>query len=141
MGRCRHGSVEIPLADPAGSPKHVSAAYYYKTPVRPIYKQYPVYAPGHEPPGYMNWLQQQDPAIVWDDGGHAPPLKTGADWIKAGEIVFSADVASAGETGGLFTLSEVRDKQWYEKTGMPLTRSRRSVMRFGQRVPRRRLIP
>ena len=40
---------EIPLADTAGSPKHVSADYYYKIPVRPIYKGYPVYAPGHEP--------------------------------------------------------------------------------------------
>lgn len=29
-------TLEIPLADPAASPKHVSAAYYYKIPVRPI---------------------------------------------------------------------------------------------------------
>lgn len=41
---------EIPLADPNGSPKHVSSDYYYRIPVRPIYKGYPVYAPGHEPP-------------------------------------------------------------------------------------------
>jgi len=32
-------SLEIPLADPIGSPKHVSADYYYKIPVRPIYKE------------------------------------------------------------------------------------------------------
>jgi len=43
-------ALEVPLADPRGSPKHVSAEYYYKIPVLPIYKQYPVYAPGHEPP-------------------------------------------------------------------------------------------
>ena len=29
---------EIPRADPAGSPKYVSSDYYYKIPVRPIYK-------------------------------------------------------------------------------------------------------
>jgi hypothetical protein len=29
---------EVPLADPTGSPKHVSSDYYYRIPVRPIYK-------------------------------------------------------------------------------------------------------
>src|SRR5437016_9079159 len=62
--------VEVPLADPAGSPKHVSADYYYKIPVRPIYKSYTVFASGHEPPGYADWLKQQEPVIVWDDNGH-----------------------------------------------------------------------
>ena len=31
-------SLEVPLANPIGSPKHVSADYYYQIPVRPIYK-------------------------------------------------------------------------------------------------------
>jgi hypothetical protein len=31
-------TLEVPLADPAGSPKHVAVDYYYKIPVRPIYK-------------------------------------------------------------------------------------------------------
>src|SRR5215469_9160325 len=68
-------TLEVPVANPIGSPKHVPADYYYRIPVRPIYKQYPVYAPGHEPPGYMEWLKQQGPQIVWDDKGHSPPLK------------------------------------------------------------------
>ena len=46
-------TLELPLADPVGSPKHISSDYYYRIPVRPIYKSYPVYAPGHEPPHYM----------------------------------------------------------------------------------------
>jgi hypothetical protein len=86
-------ALEVPLADPVGSPKHVSSDYYYKIPVRPIYKSYPVYAPGHEPPGYMDWLKRQEPVIVWDDKGHAPPLKTEADWIGAAEIVFDLPIA------------------------------------------------
>src|SRR6516162_5668237 len=45
--------LEIPLTNPSGSPKYVSADYYYRIPVRPIYKSYPVYAPGHEPPNYI----------------------------------------------------------------------------------------
>ena len=45
-------ALEVPLADPAGSPVHVSADYYYSITERPIYKSYPVYGPGKEPPGY-----------------------------------------------------------------------------------------
>jgi hypothetical protein len=74
----------------------VSSGYYYKIPVRPIYKQYPVYAPGHEPSGYMDWLKQREPTIVWDDAGHRPALKTEADWIHAGETVFDSPLAIAG---------------------------------------------
>jgi hypothetical protein len=66
-------TLEIPLADPVGSPKHVSSEYYYRIPVAPIYKSYPVYVPGHEPPGYLHWLKQQEPVVVWDEAGHAPP--------------------------------------------------------------------
>src|SRR5579863_3722435 len=58
-------SLEVPVADSVGSPKHVSADYYYRIPVRPIYRQYPVYAPGHQPSGYLDWLKKQKPEIVW----------------------------------------------------------------------------
>ncbi len=37
----------------------------------------------------MNWLRGQQPEIVWD-ASHHPPLKTAADWIRAGEIVFDS---------------------------------------------------
>src|ERR1700694_5365267 len=33
-------TLEIPLANPAASPKHVSSDYYYTIPIRPIYKSY-----------------------------------------------------------------------------------------------------
>jgi hypothetical protein len=128
-------SVEVPLADPVGSPKHVSADYYYKIPVRPIYKQYPVYAPGHEPPGYMDWLKQQEPEIIWgeDKNGqkHAPPLKTEADWIQMGEIVFDAPIAFTTDQG----LQNIfRDPDFYAKTAMPLAKG--SVNPFGSYVIR-----
>jgi hypothetical protein len=109
---------EIPLADPIGSPKHVSAEYYYRIPVRPIYKGYPVYAPDHEPPAYMEWLRQQEPVVLWDDGGHAPPLTTDVDWIRAGEIVFNAPIGSNPN----FRIEHVRSRIWYEKTGAPVAK-------------------
>jgi hypothetical protein len=107
---------EVPLAFAAASPKHVSSDYYYRIPVRPIYKGYPVYAPGHEPAGYMEWLQQQEPVIVWDDKGHAPELKTQADWIRAGDIVF--DAALGGNTN--ITVEDVRNPEWLLRTGTPV---------------------
>jgi hypothetical protein len=83
--------------------------------VRPIYKSYPVYAPGHEPPRFMEWLKQQKPVVIWDDKGHAPPLKTEADWIRAGGIVFDAPIGwDASE------VSMMRDPETYKKTGTPV---------------------
>jgi hypothetical protein len=116
--------LEVPLADPVGSPKHVSAEYYYKVPVRPIYKQYPVYAPGKEPPGYIERLKQQEPEIVWDDAGHRPPLQTEADWIRAGEIVFDASLlqGSLGALGEEPKSLYLRNPDWHKYTGSPITR-------------------
>ncbi|MHB8653299.1 MAG: hypothetical protein ACYDA9_05400 [Terriglobia bacterium] len=119
-------TLEVPLANPIGSPKHVPASYYYRIPVRPIYKQYPVYASGHEPPGYMDWLKQQEPEVIWGADPktgvkHAPPLATEADWIKAGEIIFDAPI-NVGENGITFSLPDVRSPAWYENTSMPLAR-------------------
>ena len=86
-------TLEIPLADP---PDHLNTFPPTITPIpiAPIYKSYFVYAPGREPAGYMDWLKRQEPEVVWDDVGHAPALKTSADWIKAGEVVFDAPSSS-----------------------------------------------
>ena len=112
-------TLEVPLANPIGSPKHVSAAYYYRIPVRPIYKSYPVYAPGHEPRGYVEWLKQQEPEIIWDDSSHRPQLKTETDWIKAGETVFDAPTIYGGLAGSEPTDLFVRDPQFMLDTGTP----------------------
>src|SRR5262245_17345404 len=109
---------EIPLANPLASPKHVPSDYYYRIPVRPIYKGYPVYAPGREPSGYMTWLEQQEPLIVWDDRGHAPPLVTEDDWIRAGELVFNAPTGTNTNIHG----EDVRNPEWLRKTGAPVAR-------------------
>jgi hypothetical protein len=107
--------LEIPLADPIGSPKHISADYYYRIPERKIYKSYPVYAPSKEPPGYLDWLKEQEPEIVFD----ASKLKTEADWVQAGELVFEAPVNFAEVTNS----TPVRNPDWYAKTAAPLTKA------------------
>src|SRR5262245_55839212 len=80
--------MEVPLANPAYSPVHGSADVYYRLPVRPVYKSYPIYPPGREPAGYIEWLQQQEPELTFD----ASTLKTESDWIRAGELVFDAPI-------------------------------------------------
>ena len=115
-------TLELPLANPAGSPKHVSSDYYYRIPIRPIYKQYSVYPYGSGPAGYFDWLRQQEPEIVWgqDKEGRkfAPPLETRADWIRAGEMVFDSAL-------GYFPLNDqflrgLRD--YIAKRGVPLAK-------------------
>jgi hypothetical protein len=115
-------SLEVPLANPSGSAKHVSADYYYRIPVRTIYRQYPVYPPEHGPEGYISWLRQQEPEIVWgeDKNGkrHAPPLETEADGIEAGEIVFDSVLGSFPlPDKDLETLGELTSKR-----GIPLAK-------------------
>src|SRR6266567_6894625 len=68
------GEVEVPLADPAGAIHFVPSDFYYKIPVRPIYRSYPVYAPGSEPSGYFEWVKKQAPVIIWNEH-RKPSLK------------------------------------------------------------------
>ena len=106
--------LEVPLANAAASPKHAPAEYYYRIPVRPIYKSYPVYVPGKEPVGYMESLNQLEPQLVFD----ASKLKTEEDWIKAGELVFDAPVFY----NAIVQTFQVRDPGWYEKIATPVAK-------------------
>ncbi len=111
---------EVPLASVAASPKHVSSEYYYRIPVQPIFQSYPIYAPGHEPPGYLEWLKQREPVIVWDDKAHKPPLQTEEDWRRAGEIVFDAPI-TFNSTG--LIVQDVRNPEWYKQLRIPIPKS------------------
>jgi hypothetical protein len=125
-------TLEVPSANPIGSAKHAPSAYYYKIPVQSIYKSYPIYAPGHEPPGYMEWLKKQGPEIVWD-ATHRPPLHTDRDWIRAGEIVFDASTAFHNLD---VTPDQVRSPAWYQATGVSLTKG--GVMPFQRYIIRKK---
>jgi hypothetical protein len=78
---------ELPLAQRDRSPRHMSSKEYYELKVRPIYRTYPMYAPGREPQGYIEWLKQREPEIVFDPA----KLKTKEDWIAAGKLVFESE--------------------------------------------------
>lgn len=110
-------SVELPLASTGVAPEHISGAYYYRMPVRPIYRSYPIYAPGRGPQGYLRQLEQREPEVVFDPA----TLKTEADWIAAGEMAFDAPIAYDADPIATVHLSEVANPTWYQKVGVPLT--------------------
>ena len=117
----RLASLQVPLAHAGPSPEHVPGAYYRSIPVRPIYRSYDVYHPDREPDGYLEWLQRQDPEIVWDDT-RSPALESEADWVKAGELVFDSPLAwGNGSLGGPYQALQVRNPAWYEYTSAPLS--------------------
>jgi hypothetical protein len=104
-------TVDLPLADPRFSPVHVTADYYYRIPVRPVYKSYPIYGPGKAPAGYLEWLERQEPEIVFDPAS----LKTETDWIRAGELVFDAPISYVP-----FANAAPNDPAFYDIPGMRL---------------------
>src|SRR5829696_1898017 len=103
---------ELPLADPGIILKHTSVDEYYRIRERKIWKSYPVYAPGKEPPNYMEWLEEQEPELVFDP----TKLHTDEDWIKGGEIVFDAPI-TFNELAGV---RSVRNEKWYEQNKVPV---------------------
>ena len=54
-------SLQLPPADRRVSPKLISSDYYYRMPVRPVYKSCPVYRPDREPRGYFDELKRKEP--------------------------------------------------------------------------------
>ena len=135
-------NLQVPLAEPKYSPVEISWDYYYRIPRRLIYRSYPVYAPGHEPAGYFDWLKRQEPQVLWgvDYNGqsHTPPLDTEADWIKAGELVFDAPIAYDADPWGASVVSvdEVRSSAWYSAIHPPMGRD--GVLPFTHYVIRKR---
>ena len=121
-------SFEVPLAHAERSAQHATPDYYYRLAVRPVYKSYPIYAPGREPAGYMDWLAQQEPVVAFDPAA----LRTDADWIAAGETVFDAPIGY----GATFKLDTLRDPAWYERNHIPMTKD--GVMPFSRYVIRKK---
>jgi len=109
-------TLEVPLVMHDASPVHVSSDYYYRIPTRTIYKNYPVYRAGSEPPGYFDWLKRQEPQVAFD----ASRLKTKNDWVKAGEIVFDAPIDL--DTSMFITMADVKNPAWYKKLGVPVAK-------------------
>jgi hypothetical protein len=121
--------LETPLANAKYSPVHIGEAAYYRIPERIIYKSYPVYRPGREPSGYMDWLKQRQPEISFD----ATTLKKSADWVAAGETVFNAPTSL---TPMFFSAEDLLDPAFYGRSAMPVARD--GTIPFARWVVRRK---
>jgi hypothetical protein len=120
--------LELPPA--AGiSVKQPSSEYYYSIPVRPNLKTYPIYAPGHEPKGYWEWLKKQDPQPAFDYS----KLRTRQDWINAGAQIFEAANAFPPVDS---PFPDVRNPDWYKFTGVKLDKN--GVMPYYRYVIRKK---
>lgn len=107
-------SLQLPLATPSASPEYLSEDYYYKQSARSVYKAYPIYSLDKEPPGYLDWLKQQEPEVIFDPA----KLKTKEDWIKAGEAVFNAPISYDTE----YLLPDLRTPEWWKTVRPPLAK-------------------
>jgi len=72
-----------PVAGLGVRPGHFSEAEYYAAPIVNL-RTYPVYHPKFEPPDYREWIKSQGPQRLIEP----EKLKTKADWIEAGRVVF-----------------------------------------------------
>ena len=121
-------SLEVRHPNPRYSPVAVPADYYYRVPVRPVYKAYPVYAPGRERAHYREWLEKQEPEVIFDPRR----LRSQQDWIKAGEQVFDAPFGF----DFVISVADVRNAAWFEHVQPPLTKA--GVMPFATYVIRQK---
>jgi len=118
---------ELPLVLPDRSPRYLSEAEYYSLEVMPIYRGYPVYAPGREPAGYLDALKQKEPEIAFDPA----KLRTQEDWIRAGQIVFrAAREYQPADTGIAVSPDAIRSLH------IPVTRE--GIMPFSEYVVRKK---
>jgi hypothetical protein len=102
----------IPLAVAGSEPVPLTADQFYQLPELKIYRSYPIYAPGKEPPGYMEKLLNVEPEFVFDP----VRLTTDADWVRAGELVFDAPVTISA----VGAQSYINDKAWYQAHRVPI---------------------
>ena len=106
-------TLQVPLANASASPVPVSADYYYRIPVRPIYKTYPVYHPSQEPSGYFERLKGLEPEVISFDFAK---VRTDDEWIRIGEIVF--DTPTDCDISG--SPVQFRDAAYYSTLGIPV---------------------
>jgi hypothetical protein len=92
----------------------VSSDFYYRIPVRKIYKQYPAYVPDKEPAGYLDALKAREPEEITFD---FDSFKTEAEWIAAGRVVFDAGIGCGPRWVG----ADVRDPGLWAYARIPTT--------------------
>lgn len=105
----------LPPPDPSYKIGFAPESYYNSLPEHVIYKTYPVYAQGYEPPGYLDSLKALEPEIAFD----LSKIRTQEDWIKAGEEVFFWPAGIAGPNSAF---GSHLDSAYLADSGDPITK-------------------
>src|SRR6202035_4261658 len=117
-------ALDVPLTKPEFSAKYfMDEGLYYRIPVRPMWKSYPIYHPSKEPAGYLDDLAKREPEEIVVDPAK---LKTEEDWIRAGEQVFDAPLFYETQEG----VDRLHDLKRYESAGVPVTKD--GIMPFNR---------
>lgn len=101
-------SMHLPYADTSIKLGFITEDEYNKLPERVSYKSYPFYMPGSEPPGYYDSLSKLDPIINFRE----EDLKTEADWIKAGELIYELPMNFTPLDSQMLSLLPVLAARW-----------------------------
>jgi len=89
---------------------------YYRLPVLPIPKSYPVYDPDHEPPGYLESIRREGQKFIDVDSA---AFASEDEWVRWGESLVGAAIPVGGNPT---ILADVHDRDWYARTGPPVSR-------------------
>jgi hypothetical protein len=96
----------LPITGVNAPPNFYSEAEYYAAPVQE-FRTYPVYHPDREPPGYMEWLRQQDPKPLVDPA----EIQSDDDWVRIGRRVFAELDTGQFRTDRPDAINPVRDRE------------------------------
>ncbi len=99
-------AMTVPRAGLNAPIQYAPAEWYYRIPERKIYRSYPVYVPPKEPKDYLIWLAAQPPEFIFDES----KLNTPADWILAGQNVFSSPTGF-----GILTPEDIHDPSIWKR--------------------------
>ncbi|HEX6895751.1 MAG TPA: hypothetical protein VF146_10780 [Bryobacteraceae bacterium] len=99
-----------PVAGLNVRPTHISEREYYSMP-ESIPRSYPVYMPGSEPEGYWEMLRHVGPKPLITP----ETLKTEADWIGAGRLIFEEASAPQLICFDPLVISEFRSREFLEQ--------------------------
>jgi hypothetical protein len=101
-------SMHLPYTDTSIKLGFLSEELYNQLSERVSYKTYPFYMPGSEPKGYYDSLLKLEPVANFKE----EDLKTEADWVKAGELIYELPMNYFPLDSAMLSLLPAMAERW-----------------------------